>query len=50
MVALPIPVPEGTPSWIGVVFVVAGAAVLVVLVWQAVRYFRANGRDDDAGE
>ena len=47
MVALPIPVPAGTPSWVGVVFVVASAAVLVVLVWQAVRYFRANRDDDD---
>ena len=46
MVALPIPVPAGTPSWVGAVFVVASAAVLVVLIWQAVRYFRAN-RDDD---
>lgn len=43
---LPIPVPAGTPDWIGVVFVAGGAAVLVVLVWQAVRYFRDH-RDDD---
>lgn len=39
---MPIPVPPGTPSWIGVVFVVAGLAFLIVLIWQAVRYFRGH--------
>ena len=46
MVTYPIPVPAGTPAWVNVIFVIAGAAVFVVLLWQAVRYFR-NHRDDD---
>lgn len=41
----PIPVPEGTPAWINVVFGLAAVTVFVVIVWQAVRYFR-NHRDD----
>jgi hypothetical protein len=50
--AFPIPVPDGVPQWLlNVVFIAAGAAVFVVLLWQAVRYFRANhddeGRDED---
>lgn len=46
MIAYPIPVPAGTPAWITIVFVAAGAVVFVVLLWQAVRYFRTN-RDQD---
>jgi hypothetical protein len=46
MIAYPIPVPAGTPAWINIVFVAAGAVVFVVLLWQAVRYFR-NNRDQD---
>jgi hypothetical protein len=46
MIAMPIPVPPGTPSWIGIVFVIGAAAVFTVLVWQTVRYFR-NSRDED---
>jgi hypothetical protein len=46
MIAYPIPVPAGTPSWINILFIVAGAAVFVVLLSQAVRYFR-NNRDED---
>ncbi len=42
----PIPVPEGTPAWVSILFIAAGAAVFVVLLWQAVRYFR-NTRDED---
>jgi hypothetical protein len=46
--AFPIPVPDGLPPWLlAVVFIGMGAAVVVVLVLQAVRYFRAD-RDDDA--
>jgi hypothetical protein len=44
--AFPIPVPPGTPSWIGLLFIAASATVFVVLIWQAVRYFR-NNRDED---
>ena len=47
MMALPIPVPEGTPAWLGAVLAVGGLVVFVVLIWQAVRFFRANGRDGD---
>ena len=46
MIAYPIPVPAGTPSWINILFIAAGAAVFVVVLWQAVRYFR-NHRDED---
>ena len=46
MVAFPIPVPEGTPAWVGVLLAVGATAVFVVVVWQTVRYFRDN-RDDD---
>jgi hypothetical protein len=43
----PIPVPEGMPTWlVNALFIAAGAAVFVVLLWQAVRYFR-NNRDED---
>lgn len=45
---LPIPVPAGAPPWINLLLLVAGVAVFVVLLWQAVRYFRDNkSRDDD---
>ena len=47
MIAMPIPVPPGTPSWIGIVFVIGAVAVFTVLVWQTVRYFRAHRDDDD---
>jgi hypothetical protein len=46
MVTLPIPVPEGSPPWIGVLLVVAAVAGFTVLVWQTVRYFRDH-RDED---
>lgn len=45
MKAFPIPAPVGTPGWIDVLFIAGAAAVLVVLIWQAVRYFRDH-RDD----
>ncbi|MHA6669045.1 hypothetical protein ACX3O0_09265 [Homoserinimonas sp. A447] len=41
----PIPAPPGTPPWINVVFGLAAITVFVVIVWQAVRYFRDH-RDD----
>lgn len=46
MVTYPIPVPEGTPAWVGILFVLAGAGVFAVLLWQTVRYFRDH-RDED---
>jgi hypothetical protein len=45
MIAFPIPVPEGTSPIIGVLFGIAAIAGFVVLIWQAVRYFR-NERDE----
>lgn len=42
-VAFPIPAPAGTPPWVGILFLLAGATTFAVLVWQAVRYFRDNG-------
>jgi hypothetical protein len=41
----PIPAPPGTPPWINVIFGLAAITVFVVIVWQAVRYFRDH-RDD----
>ena len=46
--AFPVPVPDGVPQWlVNVLFIGGGVAVFVVLLWQAVRYFRQN-RDGDA--
>ncbi len=42
----PIPAPAGTPAWVAVLFGIAAITGFVVLIWQAVRYFR-NHRDDD---
>jgi hypothetical protein len=43
---MPVPVPPGTPTWINIVFLLAGLAFFAVLIWQAVRYFRQH-RDED---
>lgn len=47
----PIPVPAGSPPWLGLLLLAGGIVVFVVVVWQAVRYFRsdrgAEGRDDE---
>jgi hypothetical protein len=46
---LPIPVPEGMPTWlVNALLIACAAAVFVVLIWQAVRYFRQNRDDDDS--
>jgi hypothetical protein len=42
----PIPVPAGAPAWLNVVLLAGAVVDFVVLLWQAVRYFR-NHRDDD---
>lgn len=47
MFAMPIPVPADAPPWLNILLVAGAAAVFVVLVWQAVRYFRQNGGDDE---
>lgn len=45
MIRYPIPVPEDAPPWLGLLLLAGGAVVFVVVLWQAVRYFR-NNRDD----
>ncbi len=47
MIAFPIPVPPGTPPIVGILFGIAAIAGFLVLIWQAVRYFR---NDRDAGD
>lgn len=42
----PIPAPAGAPAWLSLVLLAGGIVVFVVLLWQAVRFFRAH-RDDD---
>lgn len=47
LIGYPIPVPDGVPQWlVTALFIAGGVAVFVVLLWQAVRYFRQN-RDED---
>lgn len=41
--ALPIPVDGDIPPIVGVLFAIVAAGGFVVLVWQAVRYFRGGG-------
>jgi hypothetical protein len=48
MIAFPIPAPSDTPPIVGILFGIAAIVGFLVLVWQAVRYFR-NARDDDDG-
>lgn len=47
-IAFPLPVDPATAAWAGPVFVIMALTGLVVLVWQAVRYFRdeRDERDD----
>jgi hypothetical protein len=46
--AFPIPVPDGMPQWlVNALFIGAGIAVFVVLLWQTVRYFREDRDDRD---
>lgn len=40
--AFPVPVDSATAAWAGPVFVLMALTGVVVLVWQAVRYFRDN--------
>jgi hypothetical protein len=50
VIAFPIPVPEGTPPIIGVLFGIAAIAGFAVLIWQAVRYFRSERDENDRGD
>lgn len=47
MIAFPIPVPEGTPPFVGILFGIAAIVGFVVLIWRVVRYFRDEPDDDD---
>jgi hypothetical protein len=44
----PIPVPAGAPAWLNLLLLAGAIVVFVVLVWQAVRYFRNNNKDDES--
>ncbi|MBX3194675.1 MAG: hypothetical protein R2717_04275 [Schumannella sp.] len=46
-VALPIPVGGDVPPILTVLLGIAAVAVFAVIVWQAVRYFRNGGGDDE---
>ncbi|PJJ71552.1 hypothetical protein CLV46_1101 [Diaminobutyricimonas aerilata] len=45
----PIPVQGDVPPWVLVLFGIAAITGFVVLVYQAVRWFRDNRDDDDRG-
>jgi hypothetical protein len=47
VIAFPIPTPEGVPPIVGVLFAIVASAGFIVLVVQAVRYFRNGGCDDN---
>jgi hypothetical protein len=49
MIAMPIPVTGDMPPVVSVLFAIGAGAVFVVIVWQAVRYFRSE-RDDERDE
>jgi hypothetical protein len=50
MVAFPIPTSEGVPPLVGVLLGIVATAAFVVIVLQAVRYFRNSGdRHDQFG-
>lgn len=42
LLAFPIPVDAATAAWAGPVFIVMALTGVIVLIWQAVRYFRDN--------
>ena len=45
--AFPIPVDSASSPWLTVVFALMALTGFVVLVMQAVRYFRSNGNEPD---
>lgn len=49
MFAFPIPVPEGTPPIVGILFGIAAIVGFVVLIWRVVRYLR-DDRDSGDGD
>lgn len=46
LIAFPIPTDAATAAWAGPVFALIALTTVIVLIWQAVRYFR---QDDDEG-
>ncbi len=48
--SFPIPAPPDTPPWVAVLFALAALAGFVVLVWQAVLYFRQADDDRHDGD
>lgn len=42
LLAFPVPVDAATAAWAGPVFAIMALTGLVVLIWQAVKYFREN--------
>ena len=46
--ALPIPTDAATAAWAGPVFALMALTVVVLLIWQAVRYFRSEDSDSDS--
>lgn len=47
MVAYPVPVPAGTPAWVGGILVVGALVVFVLLLVRTIRAFRDNDDSDD---
>jgi len=47
IVAFPIPTDPGTAAVAAPIFALMALATVVVLIWQAVRYFREHGDDSD---
>lgn len=49
LLAFPIPTDAATAAWAGPVFALIAVSTVVILIWQAVRYFRDgdHGPDDD---
>lgn len=45
--AFPIPTDPAIAAWAGPVFLVMALTTVVVLIWQAVRYFRDEREDGD---
>ena len=51
-VAFPIPTDAATSAWAGPVFALMALTTVILLIWQAVRYFRSDDsdRDDEDGD
>jgi hypothetical protein len=45
LLAFPIPTDAATAAWAGPVFALMALTTVAVLIWQAVRYFRASAAE-----